>query len=90
MPVLKDRCLVADLEDLGKAMAYIQDTHAMAFQFPDNPHQVLCFLFRQRRCWLIKNQDAAIKGYGPCNLDNLLFRDIDIAHKVIRIEIDIE
>ena len=71
-PVAKHGDPVAQAENLGHAMADIDDRNALRLQVADDPEQDLGFRFRQGRCRLVEDQHAAIERQRLGDLHQLL------------------
>ena len=89
-PVAEHRHLVGDLEQLVHLMGDVDDARALILERTDDPEQVLDLAFRQRRGWLIHDQDVGIVGDGLRDLDHLPVGDREVAHFRFRIEGNVE
>ncbi len=89
-PVAEDRHLVGDLEQLVHFVGDVDDARALGLERADDPEQVLDLAFRQRRGWLIHDQDVGIVRDGLGDLDHLPVGDREVAHFRFRIEGNVE
>ena len=87
LPITNYSNAISNLLKFFQTMRNIDDSYAILFQLMNNSKQVYNFIFCQRRCWFIKDNDFASLRNHLCNFNHLLFCNRKILHGCSRIHI---
>ncbi|KAG0931262.1 hypothetical protein G6F31_016827 [Rhizopus arrhizus] len=85
--VAQDGAAVAVLEDLGHAVADIDDADALRFQIVQHAEEGGGFHFGQRRRGFIQDQDFAVQGQRFGDFDQLLAGYAQVVHAQARVDL---